>query len=198
MTWEWNDYKYDIPPVPAANPALPGQCLNSSAPCAPLGFDAQEVRNRDGNGVIVGLQHEYMLASAGTPWLREMRLRGGLRYRQYWAKGRDWDYSGYRLSFGFDVDLPWKMEMDGEGSWEYVPFDHPSSYPTPPLTNGVPYALPTQDRLDEVGRVTLILTRPITRNIEISARYFYIRNDSNVAVFDYRRHIVGAYLSLDL
>ena len=198
VTWEWNDYKYNIPPVPEANPALPNQCLSSSAPCAPLGFDAQEARNRDGNGLVVGLQHEYTFASTGTRWLQEMRLRGGFRYRQYWAKGRDWDYSGYRLSFGFDVDLPWKMEMDGEGSWEYVPFEHPSSYPTPPLTNGVPYALPTEDRLDKVGRVTLILSRPITRRVEVSARYFYIRNDSNVAVFDYRRHIVGAYLSLDL
>ena len=198
VSWEWNDYMYDIPAVPTANPAQPDQCLILLAPCAPLGFDAQAVRNRDGNGLLVGLQHEYKLASTGTDLLTELRLRAGFRYRQYWAKGRDWDYSGYRLSAGFDVDLPWKIEMDAEGSWEYVPFDHPSSYPTPPLPNGVPYTLPTDDRLDEVGRVTLLLSRPITRNIEVSARYFYIRNDSNVAVFDYNRHIVGTYLSFDL
>ncbi len=197
-TWEWNDYKYDIPSVPTANPADPDQCLILFAPCAPLGFDAQETRNRDGNGLLVGLQHEYKLDSTGTELLRELRLRAGFRYRQYWAKGDDWDYSGYRFSAGFDVQLPWKIEMDGEGSWEYVPFDNPSSYPTPPLPNGVPYTVPTSDRLDEVGRFTLLLSRPITRNIEVSARYFYIRNNSNVAVFDYGRHIVGTYLSFDL
>ncbi|MEE3327833.1 MAG: hypothetical protein VX252_10900 [Myxococcota bacterium] len=197
-TWEWNDYKYDIPAVPEANPADPGQCLILFAPCAPLGFDAQAARNRDGNGLLIGLQHEYKLASTGTDLVTELRLRAGFRYRQYWAKGRDWNYSGYRLSAGFDLDLPWKIEMDGEGSWEYVPFDHPSSYPTPPLPNGVPYTLPTEDRLDQVGRFTLLLSRPITRNIEVSARYFYIRNNSNVAVFDYGRHIVGTYVSFDL
>lgn len=198
LSWERNDYKYDIPAVPSASAAT-GDCPLPFGSCAPLGFDSRAARSRDGNGFRVGLLHENRVDSTGLPGLSEVRLRGGFAYRHYWAQGSDWDYSGYRLSAGLDLQLPWQLEIDAEGSWEYVPFENPSSYPDPPLVeNGMPYTLPTQDRLDKVGRFTAVLARPITRRIEVSARYDYIRNDSNVAVFNYDRQIVGVYFSLDL
>jgi len=198
LSWERNDYKYDIPFVPSANPQT-GNCPLAFGSCAPLGFDSQAARNRDGNGFHLTLLHEISVDSTRLPGLSDLMLRAGFAYRRYWAKGSDWDYAGYRVSAGLDVDLPWELEFDAEGSWEYLPFDNPSSYPDPPLIeNGMPYTLPTEDRLDKVGRFTAILTRPITRRIEVSARYDYIRNDSNVAVFNYDRQVVGLYLSLDL
>ncbi|MFP6641482.1 MAG: tetratricopeptide repeat protein [Myxococcota bacterium] len=198
VAWEWNDYKYDIPFVPSADPGT-GNCPAGYQNCAPEGFDSQAARERDGNGLNLGLTHRYLFDTGGLAVLSELRGRGGFGYREYWSEGSDWDYSGYRFSLGFDVELPWKLELDAEGSWEYMPFAHPSSYPTPPLPgNSEPYTLPTEDRLDEVGRFSTAVSRPITRRIEASARYYYIRNDSNVAVFDYHRHIVGAYLSFDL
>jgi tetratricopeptide (TPR) repeat protein len=198
LSWEHNDYRYDIPAVPSASPAT-GSCPLGFGSCAPLGFDSQAARTRDGNGLQLGLAQEYPIDVTGLPGIRELLLRGGLAYRQYWAQGSDWDYAGYRLSAGLTVALPWKLEFDAAGSWEYMPFAHPSSYPDPPLlANGEPYALPTHDRLDKISRFTTALARAISPKIEISARYDYIRNDSNVAVFHYKRHVVGAYLSVDL
>ena len=39
------------------------------------------------------------------------------------------------------------------------------------------------------------LERPITERLTASLRYDYLRNFSNVDVFDYDRHLVGGYLT---
>ena len=32
--------------------------------------------------------------------------------------------------------------------------------------------------------------------LSVSTRYFYLNNDSNAAVYDYDRHVVGAYVTV--
>jgi hypothetical protein len=36
----------------------------------------------------------------------------------------------------------------------------------------------------------------VSRRVSVALRYRYLDNDSNVAVFDYRRQIAGAYVTV--
>ena len=49
----------------------------------------------------------------------------------------------------------------------------------------------------DVFFVTLALERPIWRELRFRLRYRYETNDSNVRVFDFDRHRVGAFLVYD-
>jgi hypothetical protein len=78
------------------------------------------------------------------------------------------------------------------GSVGFMPFYNISSYPqpgaSPPGTLDVP-------RKDFIGEVGANLERPISDHFSVSTRYTYLRNESNVTVFDYSRHVVGGYLN---
>ena len=137
-------------------------------------------RNRDGVGVIPGIDHTVSLRGGET------QLRGGVFGERYEAKGRDWDFWGVGVHAGFRQQLPWRLALDTEARYVYRPFDHPSTYATPPTNS---------DRTDNYVEVDVRLERPITDRLTASLRYDYLRNFSNVDVFDYDRHLVGGYLT---
>jgi hypothetical protein len=52
-------------------------------------------------------------------------------------------------------------------------------------------------RRDEIWRLRVAVERPITDHVTASAEWRWEDNDSNVSVFDWRRDIVGAYLTVE-
>jgi hypothetical protein len=124
-------------------------------------------------------------------------LRGGYTYGRYWAEGDDWDFQGHELAAAFETGLPWRLELDVLGMFTRAPFDNISSYPTPPRTTlGQTYTVLPVPRTDTIWNVATVLARPINDWLEVSARYYYTRNISNVTVFDYDRNVVGGYLTV--
>lgn len=199
LGWEWNDYHFDIPFVPAANPD--GTCPNVPGfplqlPCSPPNVNSKEARNRDGNGLRLALVHRYDLLSGENEFFRTFTLRGGYAFRRYFAKGTDWDFMGHEFLLGFNSHLPFELNFDVQGGFTYQPFDSPSSYPDPPVQAGQQYYLSPEDRLDKIWSVQSVLERPLTDWASVSARYDYIRNISNVDVFDYSRHVIGGFVTL--
>ena len=89
-------------------------------------------------------------------------------------------------------------EIKGQGSYAYVPYRNASVVPDPGdvPNDGTPYSLSNTARRDNVGQVDAILERPLTEWLVASARDTYIDNDSNTDVYDYDRHIVGGYLTV--
>lgn len=199
--WLWNDYKYFIVPVPQGFPppgggpgttCPPGDPFNR--PCAPFGVESARSRNRDGNAIRPFLQHRYRVFGLDGDNLHDVELRGGYGYQRYWAHGNDWDYQSHDFLVGAKATLVWDLAFDLQLGFSYRPFTYPSSYPTPPTQNNTEYPLSLEPRLDEIVTLGTSFEKPIDEHFSVSARYLYTRAISNVAVFDYSRHIVGAYV----
>ncbi|HKX46293.1 MAG TPA: hypothetical protein VJP77_06290, partial [Planctomycetota bacterium] len=199
LGWLWNDYTFFIVPVPngAGPPGSPCAAGLGILPCAPPGVNSQAARNRDGNSLRPFLLHRYRVRSIDGEALRDVELRAGYGFERYWAEGTDWDYSGHDFVIGAEALLLFGIELDSQLGFSYRPFTYPSSYPAPPTPANVVYALSPVPREDRVTIVGVSLEKPLDEHWSVSTRYFYTRSDSTVVVFDYARHVVGAYLKYE-
>lgn len=152
----------------------------------PPGVDEAKERNRDGWGVTAGVLHTLPLPDLG------LDLRGGVHYHHYRSVGREWRYDGYEAVLGLRKTLPLRFALDLQASCLYEPFRHPSTYPD---NDTVPLRFANVRRRDDVWQVEARLERPITSWLKASARYAYLANGSNTAVFNYHQQIWGGYLT---
>jgi hypothetical protein len=188
----WDDYRFDNDDVPDGVPGgAPGSaCPDPTRPCGPFGLDEDEERNRDGFWWVVGLDHVLPVEAIRS------EVSFGYHYHHYDAEGREYGFDGHELEVGTRTLLPWRVVLDLQGSFVWRPYDDPSTYPDPnDLRNGVQYGLDDDDKEERIWQFDAIVERPVTEWLIASVRYAYTRNDSNVEVFDYDRHIVGAYLT---
>jgi hypothetical protein len=172
--WDFLDFKFDQDLLAPGDPALAAQ------------------RDRSGQGVGAALRHRIEIGALRSDFIRRFEANGSYTYRRYWAKGSDWDSQLHELRLGFESLLPWKLEYDVWGSVGFMPFDDISSYPQP---GAPPPGTLSDPRKDFIGQVGADLERPICDHFSVSTRYSYLRNESNVTVFDYSRHVVGGYLN---
>ncbi len=179
LTWAYakfygGDYFFDTVDLPSG--------------VGPPGIDEAAERNRDGWGLTAGFVHTLPIPA----W--ELDLRAGFNYYHYWSVGSEWRYDGYEpLLLGFSKVLPFGFIVDGQASFIYRTFYHPSTYPE---NNTLPLEFANVDRRDRVWQFEVKLERPITSWLKASARYYYLDNGSNTAVFNYRKQIWGGYLTL--
>lgn len=165
-------------------------CPGGAPRCGPAGVDERDYRDRDGVGVVAGVQHTFPLRDGQT------QLRTGPVFEYYGAEGDEWDGWGVGGELGVRQALPWSLTLDTSVRYLYRPYSNPSSYPDPDdEIFGIQSELSDSDRRDHYVDVDVQLERPITRWLTASVRYNYLNNDSNVKVFDYDRHLVGGYLT---
>lgn len=143
----------------------------------------RQARDRDGNDMVAGYDHQIGVTDTLT-------LRGGGYGHTYAAQGSDYDFAGGGGWLGFRQMLPWRTILDATGSAEYDQYESRSSFVVLPERAG--------KRRDVVGTANVVLTRPINDWLSVSARYQYLNNESNTSVFDYDRHIVGAFVTVGL
>jgi hypothetical protein len=190
----WDDYRFDhddvvdgVPGGTAGDPCPVGV----TTPCGPFGLDESEERNRDGFWAIVGFDHVVPFEELRS------ELSFGYRWHHYDAEGREYDFQAHEVGLGARTLLPWRLVLDLQGSFTWRPYDHRSTYPDPDdLVSGLQYRLRNGDKEERIWQADAILERPITEWLIASLRYEYTRNDANVEVFDYDRHIVGGYLTV--
>jgi len=197
--WIWNDYKFFIAPVPNGPSFAPANCApppGLAQPCAPPGVNSQQARNRDGNAVNPFILHRYRVPGINSDALRDVELRGAFAYQHYFAHGADWDFNSYDFLVGLKALLVWDLHLNTSFTYGYRPYLNGSSYPSPnpPLVNNQVYALSPFPRTDNIYLFGVDVEKPITDHVSVSARYIYNLNNSNVAVFDYSRNIVGGYV----
>ena len=107
------------------------------------------------------------------------------------------NFQAHELLAGLEVGLPLRLDLDFQIGFTHAPFDNVSSLPNPPLVvPGSTYFILPVTRTDEIVNLAMIVRRPINEWLEVSARYYYTRNISNVISFDYDRNVVGAYLTV--
>jgi tetratricopeptide (TPR) repeat protein len=186
----WDDYRFDDDDVPDG-PIGGGPCSDPTRACGPFGLDESDARNRDGLWAIAGFDHVVPVEELRSD------LSFGYRWHHYDSEGREYDFQAHELVLGARTFLPWRFVLDVQGGFTYRPYDHPSTYPDPrDLVPGVQYGLRSGDKRERIWEADVILERPITDWLIGSVRYEYTRNDANVEVFDYDRHVVGGYLTV--
>jgi hypothetical protein len=174
---------------------VPGApCLDEDdVVCGPRGLDEGRERNRDGEGFTVGLLHTVPLFS------ERAQLRAGYRYHHFGARGREYSYDAHEFLAELAARLPAGFELRVSGSWADQPFRHPSTFPDPDdLVSGLEYPLSGSRRDDSFWQTEVALARPLTRHLTLSGSWRYQRSRSNVEVFDYRRQVLGVYLTVSL
>lgn len=143
----------------------------------------RDIVERDGHDVIAGYDHQ-------VPVTDTTLLRGGFFGRDYTAQGSEYDFSGGGGWLGFRQLLPLSLILSAHGRVEYARYDSASSFREATEIEG--------RRRDVIGMAHAVLTKPITDWLSVSARYQYLNNDSNTNVFDYDRHIAGAFVTIGL
>ncbi len=178
----------DVPDGPGAANA---SCLDfGDIVCGPPGVDESLERNRDGWGLTGGLDHTLPLARLRT------ELTGGYFYHYFDARGSEYSFQGHEVRLESLSQLPWGLELRGLVSYTYKPYRHASTFPDPrDLRFNREYPLQSADRQDDVWRFAVELEKFWTGKLSTSIRYSYLKNDSNVTVFDYDREITGIYVT---
>ncbi len=117
-------------------------------------------------------------------------LRGGVFGPRLHGRGRRIRFHGRRRLARPSTDAPHALHPRLAGRREYDDYESESSF----LLAGEA----DRAREDLIGTAGVVLTRPITDWLSVSARYQYLNNDSNTELFNYDRHIVGAFVTIGL
>lgn len=177
----------DVPPGVGVGLPCPGGPLTI---CGPAGLNENAALNRNGWGLYTGVDHSIPVESVKTTF------SGGYHYYWYNSNGTEYQFQGHELWVGTDTALPWRTHLRLWGSFTYFPFYHASVYPDPNnVTLGVQYPLQSENRRDNVWGFRAEIEKYLTDQLAVSVAYYYTNDESNVAVYDYDRGIVGAYVT---
>ena len=188
------DYDYLFSPLDDVvdGPGTAGAVCNSFSDlvCGPLGVDESSATNRDGAGWIAGADHTFRVGRL------ESDLTVGYRYIRFSARGSEYSYQGHQLWLGTETALPWEFILRTNFSYTRADYRNASVFPDPrDLVFNRQFPLLGVNRRDNIFAAQVELERMITEQLSASIRYAWIDNDSNVAVFDYDRDILGFYLT---
>jgi tetratricopeptide (TPR) repeat protein len=192
----WTDIRVDALDAPDASncPGAPGLALLEG--CGPNGLREDQERNRDGANVGLGLSHVYPVSipEGLDEILRKMDLVGGYRFAYNHSKGDEWKYFGHSFNVGMNVELPMTFSMGTHLQYEYRDFSNPSTFPDSELADA-DYTLSSADRQEHEVTLTTEVEKDLTKRLSASVRWTFVNSQSNRRVYDYTRHIVGAYLN---
>jgi tetratricopeptide (TPR) repeat protein len=141
-------------------------------------------RDRDGHGEQIGLEQGVPLRAINT------QLTGSVFGGRYHSDGTEYDNRNVGTWAQTETALPWKLVLTLGAGFTYRPYVHATTFANPGVTD--------QTRRDKVLDTLVAIERPINDWLSVSARWSFTDNHSNVNVFDYDRHVVGAYLTFRL
>lgn len=196
----WSDLRFGLQDV-IDGPGTPGaDCVGgppAPSSCGPVGLNERNARDRDGIGLGGAIEHRYPvpLPERLQPALEALRVGGGYRYRYYVSEGREWKHMSHVLSASLELELPLDFMLGTRASYELRDFANPSTFPDRQV-EGEQYALSSQDRREHQVDLVAELEKRLTPLLSVSSRWWYTDNESNRRVYDYTRHVVGAYLNL--
>jgi hypothetical protein len=190
------DFHLGLPDLPVGEGPwpLPGDPCGpdpTAPPCAPRQYAEGERRDRSGWGFIFGGEHRVQL-----DW-NDTEIRGGYHYQHYIPDGAEFHNQSHQVWLGATTALPLGFVLDGNVTFLYQGNRNQPSFAVPsslrPNTVWDQFGIRRHDR---IWRVYTALGRPITRHVSASMEYSFTHRDSNLVVFDFDRHRVGAYLTV--
>ena len=193
----WNDFRFrNFNVVDTVGGACPATTPAGES-CGPAGLNERQERDRDGFGLGLALEHRYLvpLMPVAEEMIESLIVRGGYRFGWYDSDGTEWEHFAHVLSAGVNLELPLDVSFDAEAAYERYDYANASTFPDA-QTPGQPYLLDANNRTENAFYVETELEKDLRDDLSVSARYTYYDNASNRRVYDYRRHIVGAYVNL--
>ena len=161
--------------------------------CSPPGVNEGGTRNQDGLGVTAGFDHSIPLG------FLETELTAGYRYDRYSSRGSEYSYQGHEFRLETESRLPLEFQLRTLVSYTLRPYRNNSSFPDPQdVFFNLEYPLQNENRRDDAWYVAVELEKKLTDQFSAEIAYRYIKNHSNVAVFDYDRKILGFYVTYSL
>ena len=107
-------------------------------------------------------------------------------YEHDGTAGSNWDSSSYRLLLAALYPVNKWLKLNAFVDLVLQPYEHR-------WFNGDPLAT-FPKREDRILLTGLQATSEIYKGLEFNVHYFFVRDDCNVALYDYKRHIVGCQL----
>jgi len=108
-------------------------------------------------------------------------------YEHFFTDGSNWDSDAFHLSLSTLYPFTNKFRFRGFVDLIFQPYQNPF-FDGNPLT-----ANPKRD--DTILVLGVEAGYSIWKGVEFNAHYYYIRDDSNIALYDYRRHIIGGQVA---
>ncbi len=94
------------------------------------------------------------------------------------AKVADWDFNGHALTVGAEMRLPKAIQGTLNGGYNLKDYKNPNTFSSTGAA-----------REDNTYSTTLRFSRGLTPQSDLALQYAYTKNDSNLSVFDYSRHV---------
>ena len=143
----------------------------------PLGFPQDD---RSGRWLTGTMAAYYFIKN------QQGYLQARFTYERDWTGGRNWDSYAYRFSLAVLYPVTKSLKFKGTADLIVQPYDNFWFNGNPFVTN------PKRDDLIFIGGVEV--TQKIYKGLEFNAHYYYVRDDSNINIYDYSRNIVGVTL----
>jgi tetratricopeptide (TPR) repeat protein len=140
--------------------------------------DVDRPEVRDALNVAVGPLH-FLMFEEGRHYVKL-----GYQYDFESAEGENWSYSGHRLLTGGQYTLPWweiRLRYDLDFHWRF----HKHRHSLIPVT-----ATGTVRRRDREPLHLVTVAKDFLTDFTVSLEYLFDNNKSNLAPFEYKRHIV--------
>ncbi len=192
--YDYNFLYEDDGEVPDGRGRAFSRCLSPGTLfCSPPGIREGEDRNQDGWGIAAGVDHSIPLGFADT----ELTL--GYRWDRYSSRGSEYSFSAHQFRVETDTQLPHDFQLRTLVAYTLRPYRNNSSFPDPQdVFFNLEYPLQNENRRDDAWYFAVELEKKITDAFSAEVAYRYIKNHSNVAVFDYDREILGFYVTYRL
>ncbi len=117
-------------------------------------------------------------------------LQARIAYERDFTSGSNWDSNYYRLLLAALYPITDKLKVNAFVDMLYQPYDnHFASF------NQFGFLVYGSKRSDNVIIPGLQITYEIVKGLEANVHYFFTRDKSNISLYNYSRHIVGAQLA---
>ncbi|MBI3326106.1 MAG: tetratricopeptide repeat protein [Nitrospinae bacterium] len=149
---------------------------------------------RDGVNYMLGPLH-FFLFEEGRHYLKV-----GYQYDFDAADGANWEYGGHRFLFGTQYTLPWwdvRLRYDLDFHLRYHTHKH-SLLPVPPPDQPNASGPGTTRRRDREAVHLFSIAKDFaykSQNFTVALEYLFDSNGSNLAAFDYDRHVITSSLA---
>jgi len=112
--------------------------------------------------------------------------RVGYVYDQESADGNDWDGNGHQILVGMQAQIDGGWMAEATGDYTHRDYTHSNSFAR---------SKEGPKRNDQVYSLGGGISHDFSKAMEIGLQYVYLRNNSNLAVFDYNRSVYSVLLS---
>lgn len=132
---------------------------------------------RSGDALGATLAAYYFLKN------QEGYLQARFTLEREFTLGRNWDNTSYRLGLAFQYPIfpKWRVKATADLIWQ--PYDN--------FWDNDIRGFQNPKRFDNIFIGGLEITRKLPWNLEINAHCFYVRDSSNISLYDYDRLITG-------